>query len=82
MLTVVLIWLYVIATTFLVGYGFLMSLVNWPGMHKQKKSKGIKSYEFRFKESYLITGVVLITVYAQIVSLFSGVGLGANIGLI
>ncbi len=82
MLTVVIIWLYVIATTYLVGYGFLMSLVNWPGMHGKKKSKGNKNYEFRFKESFLITGVVLVTVYAQIISLFSGVGLGANIGLI
>ncbi len=81
MLTVVIIWLYVIATTYLVGYGFLMSLVNWPGMHGKKKSKGNKNYEFRFKESFLITGVVLVTVYAQIISLFSGVGLGANIGL-
>ena len=82
MLTVILIWLYVILTTYLVGYGFLMSLVNLPGMHLKKHSKGIKKYDFRFRESFLITGVVLITVYAQIFSLFSGVGLGANIGLL
>ena len=82
MLTVVLIWLYVIITTYLVGYGFLMSMVNWPGMHKKKNSRGGKRYSFRYKESYIITGVVLVTVYSQIVSLFAGVGLGANIGLI
>ncbi len=82
MLAVVLIWLYVIVTTYLVGYGFLMSLVNWPGMHWKKNSKEIKQYDFRFRESYIITGIVLVTVYAQIISLFSGVGLGANIGLV
>ncbi|WP_034445466.1 LIC_10190 family membrane protein [Butyrivibrio sp. AE2032] len=82
MLAVTLIWLYVIITTYLVGYGFLMSLVNWPGMHRKKSSKGIKRYDFRFKESYIITGIVLVTVYAQIVSLFSKVALGANIVLI
>ena len=82
MLAVVLIWLYVIVTTYLVGYGFLMSLVNWPGMHRKRNSKGIKQYDFRFRESYIITGIVLVTVYAQILSLFSGVGLGANVGLI
>ena len=82
MLTVILIWLYVILTTYLIGYGFLTSLVNMPGMHLKKHTKGIKKYDFRFRESYLITGVVLVTVYAQFFSLFSGVGLGANIGLV
>ena len=82
MLSVILIWLYVIVTTYLVGYGFLMSLVNWPGMHRKKSSKGVKQYDFRFKESFIIAGIVLVTVYAQIVSLFSGVSLGANIALV
>ena len=82
MLAVVLIWFYVIITTYLVGYGFLMSLVNWPGMHWKKNSKGMKTYDFRFRESFVITGIVLVTVYAQIVSLFSKVALGANICLI
>jgi hypothetical protein len=39
MLTVLVIWMYVIATTYLIGYGFLMSLVNMPGMLPGKKSK-------------------------------------------
>ena len=84
MLTVVLIWLYVAATTYLVGYGLLMTLVNLPGMeHRAKKGdmRGAK-YEFKYKESFLVTGVVITTVYAQIVSLFSKVGLAANIFLV
>ena len=82
MLTVVLIWLYVIVTTYLVGYGFLMTLVNWRPMHHSNHNRGAKRYDFKFRESYLIAGIVLVTVYAQIISLFTKVGLGANIGLI
>ncbi len=85
MLTVLFIWLYVIATTYLIGYGFLMSLVSLPGMRHKKGKKHIKEgkrYDLRFRESYIITGVVLVTVFAQIVSLFSKVSVGANIVLI
>ena len=85
MLTVVLIWTYVIITAYLAGYGFLMSLMNLPGMDVARRSRsgrGKRRYDFKYKESFIITGVVLLTVYAQIVSLFSKVGLGANIGII
>ena len=85
MLTVVLIWSYVLITTYLVGYGFLMSLVNLPGMKgfKYGRTRGDKKrYDFRYKESFVVTGIAILTVYAQIVSLFTGVGLGANIGII
>ena len=86
MLTVLVIWLYVIATTYLIGYGFLMSLVNMPGMLPGKKNKKhereSRRYDFKFRESYIITGIVLVTVYAQIVSLFTKVSLGANLVLL
>lgn len=86
MLTVLVIWLYVIATTYLIGYGFLMSLVNMPGMLPGKKGKKhereSRRYDFKFRESYIITGIVLVTVYAQIVSLFTKVSLGANLVLL
>ena len=82
MLTVILIWMYVMITTYLVGYGFLTFMTIWPGMYQKKPGHGIKKYEFRFKESYLIAGVVLLTVFAQFFSFFSGVGLVANIAVI
>ena len=86
MLTVLVIWMYVIATTYLIGYGFLMSLVNMPGMLPDKKNKKhereSRRYDFKFRESYIITGIVLVTVYAQIVSLFTKVSLGANLVLL
>ena len=85
MLTVLLIWLYVIVTTYLIGYGFLMSLVSLPGMRHEKGKKHPgegRRYDFKFRESYIITGVVLVTVFAQVVSLFSKVSAGANVFLI
>ncbi len=82
MLTVVAIWIYVLITTYIVGFGFLMSMVNWPGMSGGNARKRDKRYDFRFIESYVITGVVLVTIYAQILSLFTRIGLGANIGLV
>ena len=82
MLTVALIWLYVIVTTYLTGYGFLMSVAGWPGMHQKKGGKGYKQYDFRFRESFIVCGIALVTVYAQIISLFAKVGLVANLVLI
>ena len=82
MLTVILIWMYAIITTYLVGYGFLTSLINWPGMNRKKPGHHSITYEFRFRESYLIAGVVLLTVFSQFFSLFAGVGFGANIAVI
>ena len=85
MLTVVLIWSYVLITSYLVGYGFLMSLVNLPGMKGFKRTRtgsGRRRYDFKYKESFIVTGVAILTVYAQTVSLFTKVGLGANIGVI
>ncbi|MCR5155737.1 MAG: hypothetical protein K6C96_03520 [Butyrivibrio sp.] len=79
MLTVILIWMYVIITTYLVGFGFLTSFSGWPGMNRKKAGHVNKTYEFRFRESYLMAGVVLLTVFAQVFSLFTGVGLVANI---
>lgn len=79
MLTVILIWLYVIITTYLMGYGFLTCITNWPGMFRRKNSRGYRNYTVRFKESYIMAGVAAVTVYAEICSLFGGVGLVANL---
>lgn len=85
MLTVVLIWIYVIIVAYLLGYGFLMSLFTLPGMSfgkRERDGKGKRRYDIKYRESFLVAGTVLLTVYAQIVSLFSKVGIGANIGII
>ncbi|WP_026650836.1 LIC_10190 family membrane protein [Butyrivibrio proteoclasticus] len=78
MLIVSLIWIYVIITTYLIGYGFLTSMSYWPGMHIRKGKDCKKKYKTQNKKSYIVAGLVLTTVYAQIFSLFTGVGLYAN----
>ncbi len=82
MLTVMLIWLYIIITTYIIGYGFLKFMTGLPGMSYSKEGKQPKPYAFKFKESYIVAGIVIATVYAQIVSLFIGVGIIANVILL
>ena len=78
MLSVVLIWIYVIFTTYLLGYAFIKFILSLDCMHVQR-TKGDKKYTMRYHESYIVAGIVISTVYAQLFSLMSGVGLVANI---
>ncbi len=82
MLTVILIWLYVLITTYLTGYGFLTGLVNRPSMLSKNAKRRSVQYDFKYRISYIVAGVVLVTVYAEVVSLFAKVGLGANLALV
>lgn len=72
MLSVILIWLYMAVTAFLLGFGIL---------------EGLKGRLYHGKlmrwhaDTYLICGLAAATVYAQMVSLAVPVGLGANIVL-
>lgn len=67
MVSVILIWIYMAVTTYLVGFGF------WFGL------PGIRKYTVKKEDSIVFAGIVLVTVYAQIFSLFSKVGLMANL---
>lgn len=79
-------WLYVIFTTYFAGYGFhhLMTGISFL-QHSvpQRRNAALRTapYEVQFRENYLITGIVLVSIYAQFVSIWHGVGLGANIVL-
>lgn len=64
MLSVILIWIYMILTTFLVGYGVLRFLTR---------------HLVYGADAYVMCGLVCVTVYAQFFSLFAGVGLWANV---
>lgn len=64
MLSVIFIWIYIILTSFLVGYGVLRFLT-------QHLAYGV--------DAYMMCGLVCVTVYAQFFSLFAGVGLWANV---
>ena len=67
MLSVILIWSYMFLTMFLTGYAFLR-LVS-----------ARLEYRIRHVDTYVVCGLVLMTVYAQFFSLFYKVGLAANL---
>lgn len=67
MISVIVIWLYMIVTTFLLGYGILTGITY------------LCPYRIKKWSSYLICGLAGATVYAQFFSIFAPVGLGANL---
>ena len=70
MVSVILNWIYIIITTFVVGYGVLRFLTRH------------FSYQVKNADACMMCGLVCVTVYAQFFSLFAGVGLFANILLL
>lgn len=67
MLSVIVIWLYIGITTFVIGYGVLRVITRH------------LPYCTLHADAYFMCGLVSVTVYAQFFSLFSGVGLAANL---
>lgn len=66
MVSVSLIWIYMIATCYIIGYGVLKLLSEKQGYYIEKES------------SYLYAGLMTVTVYAQFFSIFYKVGFLAN----
>ena len=81
MLSIILVWLYVIVTTYILGFATLRMIVNIPYMYTAKGKKQCV-YTIKYHESTLVAGVIIAMVYAQFYSLISGVGLIANLLLI
>ncbi len=95
MLSVILIWLYMGITTFIIGYGVLRVITrhlpyyahvctgNTDADKVCRRRGGRESKHFcpmiRTWDAYFMCGLVSVTVYAQFFSLFSGVGLAANV---
>ena len=67
MLSVIVIWIYMFLTTFLIGYGIMSVLTRYI------------PYRVRHMDSYLMCGFAAVTVYAQFFSLFGRVRLAANL---
>lgn len=82
MLAVSLIWIYVILTTYLIGYAFFGFMSSLECMRIAKGKIAPKNYKPHFRESFIMAGIVINTVYAQFFSLISGVGLVANLVLV
>lgn len=69
MLSVILVWLYMFFTMFLIGYGIMSAVTRFI------------PYRIRHLDAYLVCGLGGVTVYAQMVSLVGRVGLTANLAL-
>lgn len=83
MVSVIGIWLYMIITTFITGYGVLRAMTT---RHIPSYAQGCEICIAASQHvpraavhAYLMCGIVCVTVYAQFFSLFAGVGLGANL---
>lgn len=70
MLSVILVWFYMMVSVFLLGYGILTCLTY------------ICPYQVRKLDGYLMCGLAGATVYAQFFSLFAPVGFAANVLLL
>ncbi len=81
MLSVILVWIYVLITTYILGFATLRLIVNIPYMYTAKGKKQCV-YSVKYRESILVAGLVLVTIYAQMFSLVTGVGLIANLLLV
>lgn len=85
MVSVILNWIYIIITTFVVGYGVLRFLTRhlpYPAEKRKGNSAENVSVSGRMPEqpdAYIMCGIVCVTVYAQFFSLLAGVGLWANL---
>lgn len=66
MLSVILIWLYMLFTCYVTGFAFIRVI------------SGKKTFQFGKRTSYLYAGIGTVTVYAQLFSIFYKVGLMAN----
>lgn len=69
MLSVIIIWIYMFLSTFLIGCGMLSVITRYV------------PYRIRHLDSCLMCGLAAVTVYAQFFSLFGRVGLTANLVL-
>lgn len=79
MLEIVSVWLYCLFTTCIPGYFFLNKLLSLKDLQSIRRSKAPRPYKIRFFGSYILAGLILVSVYAQFISLFMGVALAANL---
>ncbi|WP_029323237.1 LIC_10190 family membrane protein [Butyrivibrio sp. AE3004] len=81
MLSVIANWIYVLITTYIIGFATLEGISKIGCMYTEKSKKKTE-YTYRYNESYLIAGIVVVTVYAEIISLVTSVALAANVILV
>ncbi len=70
MITIILEWIYLFAAAYCLGYGFARLV------------KKLFQYTMKRMDALLVTGLILLTVYAQTFSIFYKVGVAANVILV
>ncbi len=78
MLSIISNWIFIIVTTYLLGFAILKWIVGIPHMYTAKGGKKCV-YQIKRPESPLIAGLIAVTIYAQMYSLIGGVGLWADV---
>ncbi|MBQ7678841.1 MAG: hypothetical protein IJT34_03220 [Butyrivibrio sp.] len=82
MLEILLNWTFLFLTTYVVGFVVLKAFCRIPCMRSRKGSRRVRAYRVHYRMSYLLTGLVVVTVYAQCWSIFAGGGLVADLVLL
>lgn len=81
MLGVIANWIYVLITTYIIGFATLEGISTISCMHASKGQRKF-AYTYKYNESFLIAGILVVNVYAELFSLISRVSLAANLVLI
>ncbi|SEK82148.1 hypothetical protein SAMN04487770_10392 [Butyrivibrio sp. ob235] len=81
MLAVILNWLYVLITTYIIGFATLRGISSIGCMSTAKGQKKL-SYSYKYRESILIAGILMVNLLAEFFSIIGRVSLAANILLI
>lgn len=81
MLAVIANWIYVIITTYIIGYATLEGISSIGCMQSAKGQKKTP-YTYKYTESILVAGILVVNVYAELFSLITRVSLAANLILL
>ena len=81
MVSVIANWIYILVTTYILGFVILRNMAEVAYLYSKKGTKKAV-YRFKLKGSNFLAGIVAATVYAEVFSIIYKVGLIANLFLI
>ncbi|WP_026526742.1 LIC_10190 family membrane protein [Butyrivibrio sp. VCD2006] len=81
MLIVIVNWIYVLITTYIIGFSTLQGISGISYMFISKGKKKL-TYNYKYRESTLIAGLLVVNLYAEFFSIIGKVSIAANLLLI
>ena len=81
MLAVIVNWIYVLITTYIIGYSTLQGISSISCMFTAKGQKKL-TYAYKYSESILIAGILVVNMYAEFFSIIGKVSIAANLLLV